>query len=572
MTTRVLRAIRLLLSLVLALPALAHAAATASVDRNAVALGDSLTLTVSADGNTFSSPPDFSALSKDFDIARGISRGSQLSIVNGRVSATTTWQVALLPRRTGTLVIPALTIGSEQTAPLQVQVRTAPAAGAAAGGAPASNDPVTLVATIDATRGLQRSQRILTLRGWFEGISASDVSIEPPTAPDFQIVSLGEPTTYAQERNGHRYQVIEARFAVFPQHSGRVVIPAAKLNAVIQGESIVRNFFRVPTQQRIRRLSAPIVLDVQPVPVAGLPVADAVTIDTDWSTPPDSLRAGVPVTLTLTVTAKGALPDAMSAADIVVPDSVRRYTNPAKRASSHGPDGLVTTVTSTLALIPQFGGRIDMPPVELRWWNAKQSREETTSVALPPLIVAGAAATLAAPTTAAAGGASAAGNPAPRALAATEPSPALAWAASPLVVMLFGALLLASLLANVLLGWLLWRRRQTLPSARTTLRDLQQAITAGDAGRTRDALLAWVRQRQGQDSVQTLDEVARLLPARARGIAALEVALYGSTANAAANSAASWQALLADISARDFAAGNRRAQRQALPPLYPPAS
>lgn len=553
-------------ALICLLPAFANAAATASVDRNTVVMGESLMLTITADGSALASQPDFSALNKDFEIGRGISRGSQLSYSGGQISSKTNWLVTLLPRRTGTLEIPSLTVGNDRTQALKVQVRAGPAPGSA----PAGNDPVTLVATIDATSGLQRGQRLLTLRGWFDGIGASDVSLEPPTSPDFQIVSLGEATTFAQERDGHHYQVMEARFAIFPLHTGRIVIPAAKLNAVIEGETRVQGFFRLPTQKRIRRLSSPIALNVDPVPVAGLPVANSVAIDTDWSTPPDSLHAGVPVTLTLTITAKGALPDAMPAADVVVPDSVRRYANPAKRDSSHGPDGLTTTVTSTVALIPQFGGRIDMPPVELRWWNAKEGHEQTTRVVLPPLIVSGAAATVASSASDAAG---AAGNSAARIPGPAENAAAFAWPASPVIVMTFVALLVASLLANLVMGWLLWQRRSAQPSTRTMLRELNDAIAAGHAERTRDALLAWVRQLRGHDAANNLDDVARLLPDRARGIAALEAALYGGdSARSLKGSAASWQQLLAKISVRDFSADNRRVKRQALPPLYPPGS
>lgn len=557
--------LRLLAVLAWLLPALANAVVTANIDRDTIAMGESLTLMVSTEGNTFASQPDFSALNKDFEIAGGVSRGSQVSIVNGQMASKTTWQVMLLPRRTGMLEIPALAVGNEQTNVLKVQVRAA----SASGPAPAGNDPVTLVATVDASTGLLRGQRILTLRGWFS-VGASDVSLEAPASPDFQIVSLGDPATFARERNGRQYQVIEALFAVFPLHTGRVVIPAAKLNAVIAGENAVRGFFRIPTQQRIQRLSSPIALDVEPVPVAGLPVANAVAIDTDWSTPPDSLRAGEPVTLTLTVTAKGALPDAMPAADIVVPDTVRRYVNPAKRDSSHGPEGLVTTVTSTIALIPQFGGRIDMPPIELRWWDAKEGHEKTTRVALPPLIVSGAAATLPSSADVAVG---AGGNNAARVFVPAESVTAFAWPASPVIVIGFIALLTISLLANAVLGWLLWRHRQAQPSTRAMLRALHDAVATGDAARTRDALLAWVRQLRGRDTVNSLDDVARLLPERERGLAALEAELYGHAAgDETKKSAANWRELLANISDRDLSAGNRRVRRQALPPLYPPAS
>ena len=78
-----------LISLMAVTPA--FAAFQASVDRNPVAEGESLTLTLKSDEN-LDGDPDLSELQQDFDVL-GKSSGSNMQIINGRVSRSVQWQI-----------------------------------------------------------------------------------------------------------------------------------------------------------------------------------------------------------------------------------------------------------------------------------------------------------------------------------------------------------------------------------------------------------------------------------------------------------------------------------------------
>ena len=76
------------------------------LDRTRVAEGETVRLTLEAQGQV-SGRPETAPLEQDFEVL-GMSTGSRLNIVNGRTDARTTWTLTLSPRRSGTLTVPSL--------------------------------------------------------------------------------------------------------------------------------------------------------------------------------------------------------------------------------------------------------------------------------------------------------------------------------------------------------------------------------------------------------------------------------------------------------------------------------
>ena len=56
----------------------------------------------------------------------GTGTSNQFSIVNGRASSRSSWNVRLRPLRLGRLEIPPITVGSDQTWPLSIEVSEIP--------------------------------------------------------------------------------------------------------------------------------------------------------------------------------------------------------------------------------------------------------------------------------------------------------------------------------------------------------------------------------------------------------------------------------------------------------------
>ena len=104
------------------------AGVSATLDRSAIAEGDTVTLTIKAEGqHAQGAQPDLSPLQKDFTLL-GTSTSQQMQIINGRMSSSASLRVELEPKHGGRIEIPALKVGGETTAPLTLTVAEQPAA------------------------------------------------------------------------------------------------------------------------------------------------------------------------------------------------------------------------------------------------------------------------------------------------------------------------------------------------------------------------------------------------------------------------------------------------------------
>ncbi|WP_048277362.1 BatD family protein, partial [Pseudomonas aeruginosa] len=107
--------IRLFCSLLLALLCVsAHASFSASVDRARLTEGESVELTLESDDPTLFGKPDLSPLDALFEVL-GTRQVNRLATQNGRAQATTRWIVTLLPKQSGYVAIPPISLGASST-------------------------------------------------------------------------------------------------------------------------------------------------------------------------------------------------------------------------------------------------------------------------------------------------------------------------------------------------------------------------------------------------------------------------------------------------------------------------
>jgi hypothetical protein len=176
----------------------AQAQTRAWIDRDQVALGETLTLNVETD-DASAGTPDWSPLDKDF-IVSGNSSSRQVEIVNGKASARMLFAVALQPRREGLLTVPALTIGSHKTQPLSLTV-TAAAPPARAGSA------AFIEAQIDDGNPYVQQAVGYTLRLYYATpLVSGQLDQDAPDGASLQRV--GSDLQYTRLVGGKRYRVV----------------------------------------------------------------------------------------------------------------------------------------------------------------------------------------------------------------------------------------------------------------------------------------------------------------------------------------------------------------------------
>src|SRR5690554_6952508 len=94
---------------------------TASVDRTQIGEQDTLTLKLRVNEQSIFSAPELKPLEQDFRI-QGQQRSQQFRSINGVTESFTEWSIGLLPRRTGTLTIPALEFNGVFSQPITIEV------------------------------------------------------------------------------------------------------------------------------------------------------------------------------------------------------------------------------------------------------------------------------------------------------------------------------------------------------------------------------------------------------------------------------------------------------------------
>ena len=489
---------RTTLLLLLALMA-GHAQAAnlvASVDRSRVNSGETVELTVESSDVTQFGKPDLSPLDAQFEVS-GTRQINQLTTLGGDNHATTRWIITLLPKANGTVVIPPLQVGELKTQPISLQVVET-----ASQNTSAELAPVFIETNLDQTSVYVQAQALLTVRVYHSVSLYDDSSLTPLQIPDARVEQLGESRTYEKVINSIRHGVIETRYAIYPQHSGALVIPAQTFSATLVESRPPQDNTLQGTKpgKLIHVSSAELPLTVKPKPAlypADAPwiPARSLTLTQIWNPEPEHVQVGDSLTRSLTVKAEGLSSAQLPALPSTDINGLRRYPDQPVLGNQNNDHGLTGSREDREALVPTHAGAVEMPAVEVVWWNTHEDHLERTSlpartlqVATNPSLVVDTPAT-------------------PTVITAPDDERLWLWQLSTLIFV-----------CTTLLGFGLWwrarrqpavqRAAQTGPSPRTLLDDLKRATQANDPQATRQALDAWARQQP-----ETLaDMAARFVP------------------------------------------------------------
>jgi len=479
------------------------AALRAWLDRDTMRLGETVTLNVEMDGAR-AAQPDFSALAQDFNVL-GTQSGQHVAISNGTRTAKTLWAVQLEPKREGSLVIAPIAVGAAQTAPIQLTVLPAPTPAQQVGG------DIFLEAAAEPLDPYVQQQVRYTVKLYY-AFDLTDGNLAEPRADGIAAQRIGQDKQYIATVGARRYHVLERHYALTPERSGAITIPALAFRGTVLDGSDPAAFFG--RGRSVSARSPAIDLQVRPKPAAWdqpnwLPAASLLLKDEGEL--PTEVQVGEPVTRTVRLQAQGLgyeqLPelrfDAPAGAD-VYPDK------PETRTRDDG-EWLYGERVRKFAFVPNRAGTLTLPGLRVTWWDTANDRLATSELPARTITVLPAAP---ATTTLDAGG---------LAVPAAGAAPARGSGGDrsgwwPLVAatgfLLWGATLFA---------W--WWSRRTLPAraaartqadrdAGTARADFLRACSLGDLAEAERALVAWARgERAG---VRNLGELAAAVDADAQ--------------------------------------------------------
>ncbi len=340
---------------------------SATVDRREIAMGETLRLTLLGDAGEQPAEIDLSPLSRDWEI---LSRSSATNAryINGQNQVTRSLEMELAPLREGTLSIPSLSHSGRSTTPVAIRVNPEPIV--------APGDALVLFeASVDEASVYVQAETILTVTLQqainLDGGEISVFDIPGATVEDLERRSF-------QRRVGNRtWLVTELRYAVYPQKSGTLTIPAIGFTAreVQPGRSLLG----ARLGRRLRMASSPIELQVKSVPddfpgEVWLPARE-LNLTEKWSLDPESLEVGDSTTRTLTLIAKGLqgsqLPPLSSIQGTMNIPELRFYPDQESIEQSELADGLQGQRIQSEALVARSGGNWTLPEIRIPWWNTE---------------------------------------------------------------------------------------------------------------------------------------------------------------------------------------------------------
>lgn len=383
------------------------ASLTVEADRPAVYKGESLTLSIILSDAQQAGAPDLSVLEKDFQIVSR-SQSSSVNMINGSFSAKTIWTLTLMPKRTGNLRIPAMSVqtgsGALQSQPLEIQVsasaspvakrkgRDVYVTGEVSNASPALNSPVVFVARLVAAKPVYE-------------ISHGDLKIE-----DAIVEKQGDPKIYDTAIDGRPVKVIELRYLITPLKPGRMTVPAYVFQGMISGASggggsrfgaqdplgIFQDFgmFADIMGQPFTLMTDEVQLDVKDaqagidpwIPAEGLQISDVLEGE-------KGAKAGEPITRRLTQVVSGNTgeilpslePQAAPEKDFTV------YADSPEKGINVSPDGKKVTGwrEETYTLVPRHGGKLVLPEIKVAWWDTRSQTVRYATAAARTIEVSG---------------------------------------------------------------------------------------------------------------------------------------------------------------------------------------
>ncbi|MVV46945.1 protein BatD, partial [Pseudomonas sp. PB120] len=361
----------------------------ASVDRSRLNSGETVELTLESSDVTLFGKPDLTPLEPLFEV-RGTRQVNQLNTLNGDNQATTRWIITLLPRQNGSVVIPSLQLGEVQSQPITVQVVESEAQDTTNKLA-----PVFIDASLDQTSVYVQAQAILTLRIYHSVSLYDDSSLPPLQIPDARIEQLGESRTYEKAINGLRHGVIEMRYAIYPQHSGELIIPAQVFNAaLVDAQPAPDAGAQTPKTGKLMRVSSSELLLTVKAKPASYPAdapwlpARSLSLSESWNPEPEHAQVGDSLTRSLTVKAEGLASSQLPPLPATDVNGLRRYPDQPVLSNQNGDRGLIGSREEREALVPVRSGSIELPAVDVVWWNTFEDHLEHSSLPAQSLEVA----------------------------------------------------------------------------------------------------------------------------------------------------------------------------------------
>lgn len=393
---------------ILALPA--GAVTRAWLDRDSIDAGDAVTLNIETDQR--GAEPDYGPLRGGFGLGAK-NANQQMQVTNGSVTIRALFGVVITPRQTGEIIVPAIRVGNERTEPLRLQVVAtavdAGAPGAAGASAARGNEEAFVETQVDDPQPyVQQSVGVVVRLYYATQLASGELDLQAPDGASLQRV--GDDVSSAKAVNGRQYNVVERRYLLVPERSGRLVVPPARFNGRAVGGFFDDYFGRGNGELNARSASIPLQVRAQPAnaPQPWLPLR---SLTLRYTSTPQRATAGEAAQIVVEASARGAtqaqFPELPTPS---VPDA-QVFAEPAQYEERFVDGSPQLRLTRRYSIVPNRAGPLLIPGLQVAWWDVGAAAAKTASLPDLTLDVAAGSGAFAAPAAAPSPASQPAGEP-----------------------------------------------------------------------------------------------------------------------------------------------------------------
>jgi len=371
----------------------------ATVNRNSLPEGETLVLTLNLQDVDTSSTPDLSALSQDFTVL-SVSNSYRTNITNGQVKKSRQWNLVMIPNSSGDKTIPEIELAGYKTKPVTIKVIPA-----------GSEDKLVTAQQSDAAPKFKMTGKInnsspyvqqqinyqlkIYDAGGLQGASPYFVTQND----DWVIRNLGEPIIETKIVNGQSLREITFNYALFPQKSGQLTIPAVKFDGYYltkntRNDPFARFFeedeffagFGLNTvfanKNPFMLTAKPINVDVKPAKSTSgwwLPAQD-IKLSAEFDGNKHQFKVGEPISRTIYLKAVGVLESNLPEIKFASVNGIKQYPEKPVNEMTVQNSQIVSFSKISNVYIPEYSGETVLPAIEVKWFNTKTDSFETAII------------------------------------------------------------------------------------------------------------------------------------------------------------------------------------------------
>ncbi len=361
------------------------ASLTATVDRNVVPIGESITLSLTFEGVGGNSSPVLPPIPR---FRSGPSTGyrSEISIENGRQSMRHIFQYSLVATEPGDATIPAITasVGGQALTSQPIKVKVVSAAEAARTQASANSGLAFLRLVVPRTEVYLGEPFPVEVHLYWR--SAKDIRMPQLRAEGFTTSQMPEPSQSQTQVGNVAYRLAVFRLSARAARAGKLTLGPAEESLTLFTRA---DFFGQALDPRAVTLTSdPVEMTVLPLPKEGAPADFNGTIGSYQmavNAGPTTLSVGDPITVRVKISGNGPL-DALT---YPTQDDWRDFNvyPPTAKLESTDPLGLSGAKTFEQVVIPQNHEIKSLPPFRFTFFDPQARQYRTLSGPTIPLSV-----------------------------------------------------------------------------------------------------------------------------------------------------------------------------------------